>query len=90
MEGEIIFADDEARKEVIIDDVRLVIVATCLAPMEWSVRVENERGISTHWHKFFSSAQAAIQSAQKAIDEEGVAEFIDIEGFEYLDWRLML
>lgn len=87
MEGEIIFGTNDARKVVTVVDTRLLIVATCLAPMEWSVRVENERGIRTEWYEFFGSAEAAIQTAQKAIDQEGVAEFIDIEGFEPLDNR---
>ena len=86
MESEIIFGSNDVRKVVTVDDVRLLIVATCLAPMEWSVRVENERGIRSEWHEFFGSAETAIQIAQKVIDEEGVAEFVDIEGFEYLDW----
>lgn len=85
MASKIIFETNDVSKVVTVDDVRLVIVATYLGPGEWSVRVENERGIRTEWHEFFSSAQAAIQAAQKAIDEEGVAEFVDIEGFDYLD-----
>ena len=86
MESKATFGTNEARKVVTVDDVTLLIVATCLAPMEWSVRVENERGIRTEWHDFFVSAEAAIQTAQKAINEEGVDDFIDIEGFEYSDW----
>ncbi|MFK8032251.1 MAG: hypothetical protein AB8G18_18640 [Gammaproteobacteria bacterium] len=86
MKGENIFRVNDARKVVTVDDVQLLIVATRLAPMEWSVRVENERGIRTEWHEIFSSVEKAMQTAQAAIDKEGVAEFISIEGFEYLDW----
>jgi len=67
MESETNFGTNDARKVVTIDGVRLLIVATCLGPVEWSVRVENERGIRTEWHEFFGNAETAIQTALKAI-----------------------
>ena len=86
MEGEIVLECDDVRIAVTVDDIRLLIIATCLAPNKWSVGVQNDRGISSVWHELFDSAQIAIQTAMRAIDEEGVGEFVDIEGFEYLDW----
>ena len=84
-ESELIFGDADARVLVSVDGVQLLIVATCAAPREWHLRVENEHGIGSHWIDFFDSAEAAIQAAQKAIKEEGVKEFVSTEGFEYLE-----
>jgi len=85
MDNEIFFWVREARKLVTIDGTRLLIVATFNGPSDWSLRVENERGIRSEWYESFASAEAAIEAAQAAILEEGIAEFVDVKGFEYLD-----
>ncbi|NNF17369.1 MAG: hypothetical protein HKN70_11535 [Gammaproteobacteria bacterium] len=85
MDNEIFFWVREARKLVTIDGTRLLIVATFNATSDWSLRVENERGIRSEWYESFVSAEAAIEAAHAAIMEEGVTKFVDIKGFEYLD-----
>jgi hypothetical protein len=65
--------------------VRLEIVATPLPDGRWSLSVVNERGVMSTWLEFFETAEAAIAVARKTIEEEGVEEFVSIEGFEYLD-----
>jgi hypothetical protein len=65
--------------------VRLEIVAKPLPDGQWCLSVINERGILSIWHEFFPTAEAALGVARKAIEEEGVEDFVSIEGFEYLD-----
>ena len=95
MDKDIVFFGREARKLVVIKTARLMIVATRMTPNEWSLRVENERGVRSEWFEQFSSAEDAIKIAQKAIRDEGVEEFVNIEGFDYLDepctipWKLL-
>lgn len=67
---------------------RLEIVATKVGDKEWSLSVINSRGIFSTWWEFFDSPDTAISTAIQAIHEEGIQEFTDIEGFEYLDERL--
>jgi hypothetical protein len=64
--------------------VRLEIVATPLPDGRWSLSVINERGVMSTWLESFETAEAAIAVARKTIEEEGVEEFVSIEGFEYL------
>jgi hypothetical protein len=65
--------------------VRLEIVARPLPGGEWCLSVINERGILSIWYEFFPSAEVALEVARKAIEEEGVEDFVSIEGFEYID-----
>jgi len=65
--------------------VRLEIVAKPLPDGQWCLSVINERGILSIWYEFFPTAEAALGVARKAIEEEGVEDFVSIEGFEYLD-----
>jgi hypothetical protein len=68
--------------------VRLEIVAKPLPDGQWCLSVINERGIFSTWHEFFPTAEVALGVARKAIEEEGVEDFVSIEGFEYLDEEL--
>lgn len=65
--------------------VRLEIVATCLSRGQWTLAVINQRGVMSMWCESFATAEAAVETARKTIEEEGVEEFTSIEGFEYLD-----
>lgn len=65
--------------------VRLEIVATRLRDGRWNLAVVNERGVHSIWYESFATAETAFEIALKAIDEEGIEEFVSIEGFEYLD-----
>lgn len=65
--------------------VRLEIAATTLPDGLWAVSVINERGAMSTWHESFATAEIAIAVARRAIEEEGIEEFVSIEGFEYFD-----
>jgi hypothetical protein len=75
----------EHRENWVGQGVQLEIVATSLPDGLWSLSVINERGIVSTWYEPFATAEAAIGVARKAIEEEGIEEFVSIEGFEYLD-----
>ena len=75
---------NELRKALVFDGVRLEIVATEITTNEWSLAVINEAGVSSNWYEFFTTPEAALAEAVRVIEEEGVDEFTDIEGFEYL------
>jgi hypothetical protein len=65
--------------------VRLEIVAKPLPDGQWCLSVINERGVFSIWYELFPTAEVAFGVARKAIEEEGVEDFVSIEGFEYLD-----
>ena len=65
--------------------VRLEIVASRLRDGRWNLAVINERGVHSIWHESFATAETAFEVARKAIEEEGIEEFVSIEGFDYLD-----
>jgi hypothetical protein len=79
------YAQTELRENWVGQGVHLEIVATSMPDGLWSLSVINERGIISTWHEPFATAEGAIAVARKAIEEEGVGEFVSIEGFEYLD-----
>lgn len=74
----------EHRQTFIGEGVRLEIVVTELRKDEWSLSVVNEIGIASNWIEFFASKDCAVEAALNAIREEGVKQFLSIEGFEYL------
>lgn len=84
MDDKIIFFAQEPSLLVTTKDTRLMVITTRIAPKKWSLRVENVLGIRSEWCENYVSAEAAVQAAVKAIEEEGVDEFLDDEGFEYL------
>jgi hypothetical protein len=65
--------------------VRLEIVAQELPDGQWTLAVINKRGVMSIWHELFVSAEAALETARRAIEDEGIGDFVDIEGFDYLD-----
>jgi hypothetical protein len=65
--------------------VRLEIVATELQDGCWNLAVINERGVWSIWYEFFPTAEMAFEVARRAIEEEGIEEFVRIEEFECLD-----
>ena len=74
----------EHRQIFIGEGVRLEIVVTEIERDEWSLSVVNEIGVASNWNEFFESKDHAVVAALDAIREEGVNQFLDIEGFEYL------
>jgi hypothetical protein len=77
-------SEKERIQSVIMDGVRLEIIATRLSDREWTLSVLNTLGVSSNWIDFFPSADEAIREGLEAIKTEGVEEFTDIEGFDYL------
>ena len=76
--------EKERIQSVIMDGVRLEIIATRLSENEWTLSVLNTLGVSSNWTEFFPSADEAIREGLEAIKTEGAEEFTDIEGFDYL------
>jgi len=76
--------EKERRQSVVMDGVRLEIIATRIGESEWTLTVLNTLGISSNWTAFFPSADEAIREGLEAIKTEGVVAFTDIEGFDYL------
>lgn len=64
---------------------KLDIVARQNFEGDWELGIVNELGVATNWLEFFDSAEAALAAGLAAIDEEGLQEFVSIEGFEYLN-----
>ena len=50
----------------------------------WSLAIENEHGVRTVWHHKFVSASAAIDAGVRAIEEEGITSFTEMQDFQYL------
>jgi len=76
-------SEKERIQSVIMDGVRLEIIATRLSEREWALSVLNTLGVSSNWIDFFPSADEAIREGLEAIKTEGVEEFTEIEGFDY-------
>lgn len=75
----------QRREAWVGEGVRLEIIATPMPDGLWNLSVRNERGVMSTWYEFFETAEDAIEVARKVLEEEGVEEFVSIEGFEYLD-----
>ncbi|MCI5106677.1 MAG: hypothetical protein MRY76_08195 [Pseudomonadales bacterium] len=59
--------------------VRLEIYSELIGPEVWSVAVRNEYGVTSHWVETFDTAEAALDAAMQAIEEEGVEAFTSTE-----------
>lgn len=46
----------------------------------WRMKIVDEFGNDTSWEDSFSSAQAALDEALDALNQEGIAMFIGMEG----------
>jgi hypothetical protein len=77
-------AQDELTVEVVIDGAKLIVIARKIENEGWLLSVLNEYGIFTNWIDYFATAQIAIDTGLKAIEQEGVDDFVDTNGFEYL------
>jgi hypothetical protein len=77
------FVKDQLCKEISKDGATLKIISKKFSEGEWQLAILNEKGISSNWLESFPTAQLAIDAGIKAIEEEGVKEFIDVEGFDY-------
>lgn len=78
------FHMDELAVEVNKDGIKLIVIAMKIEEEQWQLSVLNEYGIFSNWFEFFPTAQSAVETGIKAIENEGVESFIEIEGFEYL------
>ncbi|MDZ7662721.1 hypothetical protein [Thiohalophilus sp.] len=74
----------DVEKKLYIEGHLLTVHACFEGDSQWSLSVQNEKGVTTHWDENFSSAQNAINTALKAINEEGVDEFMAYDYFGYL------
>ena len=79
------FSKDELCREISKDGAVLKIISTKITDGEWQLAILNEKGISSNWYETFSTAQLAIAAGVEAIEKEGVKEFVDVEGFDYLN-----
>ena len=71
-------------KEVIQGGAKLIVIARKIEKEQWQLSVQNENGISSNWLEYFPSAQLAIDAGIDTIEKEGIEQFIDAEGYEYL------
>ena len=78
------FVEDELSTVVSRDGTKLIVIARRIENEQWQLSVQNEHGISSNWLEFFSTAQVAIEAGIMAIENEGIEQFIETEGFEYL------
>ena len=76
--------EKERTQSIVMDGVRLEIITSQISEREWTLSVLNTLGVSSNWIEFFPSADEAIRKGLEAIKTEGVEEFTDIEGFDYL------
>ncbi len=79
------FTKDELCREISEHGATLKVITTKISEGEWQLAIINEKGVSTNWLEFFSTAQLAIDAGVEAIKREGVKEFTDTEGFDYLN-----
>lgn len=74
----------EVTKELHIQGHILTVSAFYEGEAGWSLSIQNEKGIMTNWFDYFPTAEEAINAGLKAINEEGVDEFMAYEDFGYL------
>lgn len=76
--------DTEVIKELHIQGHILTVCAFYEEEFGWFLSVQNEKGVMTNWVESFSTAEEAINTGLKAINEEGVDEFMACDDFGYL------
>jgi len=76
--------DTEVTKELHIQGHVLTLYAFYEDEFGWFLSVQNEKGVMTNWIDCFSTADEAINTGLKAINEEGVDEFMAYDDFGYL------
>ncbi len=65
----------QRNQTLICNGVTLTVCADVGDPGQWSLVIQNEYGVTTHWPEFFKSSKSAIHAGIKAIRTEGVAPF---------------
>ena len=78
------FFADRLSAEILKEGVRLILVATRTDNDQWQLSAYNDYGTSTNWLELFSTAQLAIDAGMRAIEQEGVEPFANIDDFDYL------
>ena len=78
------FSDNYVSQEVMIDGIRLTIIAEKVSENSWSLFVRNELGVCSNWWEYFPTALEAVSQALKTIKSEGADEFMGYEDFGYL------
>ena len=68
------------RDKLTTDGVTLDVVAEDIGGA-WSLSIENEHGVRTNWDEFFDSPEEALQAGRRAIELEGVGEFVKVNVF---------
>ena len=84
MEGNNRSSQEELTMEVVINGHKLIVTATKIENEGWQLSIVNEYGIFTNWVEYFTAAEIAINTGLKAIETEGIDEFVKPEGFDYL------
>lgn len=84
MEDDISRSVVEVTRELVVDGHHLRVIAREIDPQQWELAIENPLGVRSVWFEWFASAQAAIDTGVRAIEDEGVETFMDVAGFEYL------
>lgn len=74
----------EQRLTMVMDGNRFEIITHKVCEGEWSLCVENSHGVRSEWFEFFETPDAALEAGRKAVETEGIDEFVSMEGFEYL------
>lgn len=76
--------DIEYRQTFVGQGATLEIVVIETEDGKWMLSVVNEIGIASNWNDVFEKKDCAFEAALDAIREEGVKQFQDIEGFDYM------
>ena len=84
MEDSTGFYEDELSVKITRVGKNLTLIATMLEEDQWRLSIQNDYGIQSIWHRYFLTAHLAIEAGMKAIEEEGIEQFVNVDGFEYL------
>ena len=76
--------DTEVTRELHIQGHVLTLCAFYEEGSGWLLSIQNEKGVMTNWIEYFPTAEDAINTGLKAINEEGVDEFMACDDFGYL------
>jgi hypothetical protein len=77
-------SDTVVNETVVVEGMQLEIIAEQIGSDGWQLAVRNPFGIFSIWNEWFSTSEAAMDAARKAIEAEGLEGFFETEGFEYL------
>ncbi len=74
----------EVTKELHIQGHVLTLYAFYEGGCGWLLSIQNEKGVMTNWIEYFATAEDAINTGLKAINKEGIDEFMVYDDFGYL------